>query len=118
MVDALFDTVTPFVQKYTWNSGALTSVKINAFLACKPTINGFQNPDACEPHAPSSLLSLCVLVLGVLQYFHLCQKKIHEFRTIFTSAAGFLLASCDKKVTHVTQRFFLAVKGGYAGCLQ
>ncbi len=28
------------------------------------------------------------------------------FRTIFTSAAGFLLASRDKKVTHVTQRFF------------
>jgi hypothetical protein len=48
--DALFDTVTPFVQKYAWISGALTSAKINAFLACKPTINGFQNPDACAPH--------------------------------------------------------------------
>jgi hypothetical protein len=28
------------------------------------------------------------------------------FRTIFTSVAGFLLASSDKKVTHITQRFF------------
>jgi hypothetical protein len=50
MFDALFDTVTPFVQKYTWISGALTSTKINAFSACKPTINGFQNPDACAPY--------------------------------------------------------------------
>jgi hypothetical protein len=53
------------------------------------------------------------------QNFHYCQKKvpleqkavpakneIHVFPTIFTSAAGFLLASCDKKVTYVTQRFF------------
>jgi hypothetical protein len=50
MLDALFDTVTPFVQKNTWISSALTSAKINAFLACKPTINGFQNPYAFSPH--------------------------------------------------------------------
>ncbi len=50
MFNTLFDTVTLSVQKYTWIRGALTSAKINAFLACKPTINGFQNPNACAPH--------------------------------------------------------------------
>ena len=65
------------------------------------------------------------------QNFHSFQKKvppeqkavpaengIHVFPTIFTLAAGFLLASRDKKVTYVTQRFFLAAKGGYTDCLR
>jgi hypothetical protein len=36
----------------------------------------------------------------------LAKNGLLVFPTIFTSAAGFLLASRDKKVTHITQRFF------------
>jgi hypothetical protein len=57
-----------------------------------------------------SHLSLCLSLRGLggghFKIFIRAKNRIHVFWTIFTSAAGFLLASCDKKVTHVTQRFF------------
>jgi hypothetical protein len=51
-------------------------------------------------------LSLHVGLGGRLKIFIHAENGIHVFQTIFTLAAGFLLASCEKKVTHVTQRFF------------
>jgi hypothetical protein len=60
--------------------------------------------------SPLSLLSLCLSLRGLgggrFKIFICAKNRIHVFWTIFTSAAGFLLASHDKKVTHVTQRFF------------
>jgi hypothetical protein len=51
-------------------------------------------------------LSLHVGLGGLLKIFIRAKNGIHVFWTISTSAAGFILASCNKKVTHVTQRFF------------
>ena len=79
----------------------------------------FKTSEMIEHAALQVSLARVLLVAVRGQNFHYCQKKvpleqkavpakngIHVFPTIFTSAAGFLLASRDKKVTYVTQRFF------------
>jgi hypothetical protein len=56
-------------------------------------------------------LSLCVCwSWGHFKIFICAKKKIHVFQTIFTLAAGFLLASRDKKL-HMEPRDFFGGAG-------
>jgi hypothetical protein len=81
-------------------------------MASKLGVRNEGNDRACSARSEfgEGVVGLGACVHG--QNFHSCQKKvppeqkavpaqngIHVFPTIFTSAAGFLLASHDKKVT-------------------
>ncbi len=61
-------------------------------------------------------LSLHVGLDGCIKIYICAKSGIHVFWTIFTLAAGFLLASCNKKL-HTQPRVFLVAKRGYSGCL-
>ncbi len=101
-------------------AGARADLRLRVVAAIFVTVSlEFKTSEMIE-HAVLQVSLARVLLVAVRgQNFHYCQKKvpleqkavpakngIHVFPTIFTSAAGFSLASRDKKVTYVTQRFF------------
>jgi hypothetical protein len=101
-------------------AGARADLRLCVVAAIFVTVSSeFKTSEMIEHAALQVSLARVLLVAVREQNFHYCQKKvpleqkalpakngIHVFPTIVTSAAGFLLASCDKKVIYVTQRFF------------
>jgi hypothetical protein len=101
-------------------AGARADLRLRVVAAIFVTVSSeFKTSEMIEHAALQVSLARVLLVAVRGQNYHYCQKKvpleqkavpakngIHVFPTIFTLAAGFLLASCDKKVTYVTQRFF------------
>ncbi len=101
-------------------AGVQADLRLRVVAAIFVTVSlEFKTSEMIEHAALQVSLARVLLVAVRGQNFHYCQKKvpleqkavpakngIHVFPMIFTSEAGFLLASCDKKVTYVTQRFF------------